>query len=174
MPVSIRFLGTAAFQITTANGKRILIDPYLDENPVSPVKVADLERVDLLMVTHAATDHLAEINLKVTEAILIGDPGQHSIFEGEAMINLLALENYGKPIAFGEVPVGPYSKLRLRIDNIELVDLDCNSTDAKLLANGKIDQTPFKKYPDLKEWLTKKNKDEFFRPESRFYKGGQG
>ena len=65
MPVSIRFLGTAAFQITTANGKRILIDPYLDENPVSPVAVADLERVDLLLVTHAAYDHLGD-----AEAIL--------------------------------------------------------------------------------------------------------
>jgi L-ascorbate metabolism protein UlaG (beta-lactamase superfamily) len=65
MPVSIRFLGTAAFQITTANGKRILIDPYLDENPVSPLKVADLERLDLLLVTHAATDHLGD-----AEAIL--------------------------------------------------------------------------------------------------------
>jgi L-ascorbate metabolism protein UlaG (beta-lactamase superfamily) len=65
MPVSIRFLGTAAFQITTANGKRILIDPYLDENPVSPVKVADLECVDLLLVTHAAYDHLGD-----AEAIL--------------------------------------------------------------------------------------------------------
>ena len=40
MPVSICFLGTAAFEIITAAGKRILIDPYLDENPVSPLKVA--------------------------------------------------------------------------------------------------------------------------------------
>lgn len=32
MTVSIRFLGTAAFEIITAEKKRILIDPYLDEN----------------------------------------------------------------------------------------------------------------------------------------------
>ena len=54
MPVSIRFLGTAAFEILTASGKRILIDPYLDENPASPLKVADLDHLDLLLVTHAA------------------------------------------------------------------------------------------------------------------------
>jgi L-ascorbate metabolism protein UlaG (beta-lactamase superfamily) len=65
MPVSIRFLGTAAFEIVTAQGKRVLIDPYLDENPVSPVKVADLECLDLLLVTHAAYDHLGD-----AEAIL--------------------------------------------------------------------------------------------------------
>ena len=32
MTVSIRFLGTATFEIITAEKKRILIDPYLDEN----------------------------------------------------------------------------------------------------------------------------------------------
>jgi hypothetical protein len=92
-----------------------------------------------LLLTDAATDELAEINLDITEAILMGDPGQHSIFEGSATINLLDLENYGKPIAFGEVPVGPYNKLRLRIENVELVDLDGNAFEAKLPANGKID-----------------------------------
>lgn len=65
MSISIRFLGTAAFEITTAEGKRILMDPFLDENPVSPIKVADLEHLDLLMVTHAAYDHLGD-----AEAIL--------------------------------------------------------------------------------------------------------
>ena len=65
MPITIRFLGTAAFEIVTVDGKRILVDPYLDENPVSPIKVADLDHLDLLLVTHAAYDHLGD-----TEAIL--------------------------------------------------------------------------------------------------------
>ena len=50
MPITIRFLGTAAFEIVTVDGKRILVDPYLDENPVSPIKVADLDHLDLLLV----------------------------------------------------------------------------------------------------------------------------
>ncbi len=65
MPVSIRFLGTAAFEITTSSGKCILIDPYLEENKTSPLKVADLDHIDILMVTHAAYDHLGD-----TEAIM--------------------------------------------------------------------------------------------------------
>ena len=65
MPTTIRFLGTAAFEIVTAEGKRVLIDPYLDENPVSPIQVADLNHLDLLLVTHAAIDHLGD-----AEAIL--------------------------------------------------------------------------------------------------------
>lgn len=62
---TIRFLGTAAFEIVADDGRRVLIDPYLDENPVSPVKVDSLERPDLLLVTHAAYDHFGD-----TEAIL--------------------------------------------------------------------------------------------------------
>lgn len=60
MAVSIRFLGTAAFEIITSDGKRVLIDPYLDENEFSPYKVATLEPLDLLLVTHAAYDHLGD------------------------------------------------------------------------------------------------------------------
>lgn len=58
--VSVRFLGTAAFEVVTANGIRLLIDPFLEENAVSPVKIADLENIDLLLVTHAAYDHLGD------------------------------------------------------------------------------------------------------------------
>lgn len=65
MSVTIRFLGTAAFEFITSDNKRVLIDPYLDENEVSPYKVADLDRLDLLLVTHAAYDHFGD-----TEAIL--------------------------------------------------------------------------------------------------------
>jgi len=60
MNTRIRFLGTAAFEIITASGKRVLVDPYLDENPVSPYKVDTLEEIDLLLVTHAAYDHLGD------------------------------------------------------------------------------------------------------------------
>lgn len=60
MSIKIRFLGTAAFEIITSDNKRVLIDPYLDENEFSPYKVDTLEPVDLLLVTHAAYDHLGD------------------------------------------------------------------------------------------------------------------
>ncbi|MEW5814004.1 MAG: MBL fold metallo-hydrolase [Spirochaetota bacterium] len=60
MAVKIQFLGAAAYRITTGTGKVILIDPFLDKNPVSPVKVDDLKQVDLVLVTHLAFDHLGD------------------------------------------------------------------------------------------------------------------
>jgi len=60
----IRFFGVAAYELTTARGQRILVDPFLDENPGSPVKSHQLEKVDLIVVSHAAADHLGD-----TEAI---------------------------------------------------------------------------------------------------------
>jgi L-ascorbate metabolism protein UlaG (beta-lactamase superfamily) len=60
MAATLRFFGTAAYELVTADGVRVLIDPYLDSNPASPVAVADLARVDLVLVTHAAFDHMGD------------------------------------------------------------------------------------------------------------------
>jgi L-ascorbate metabolism protein UlaG (beta-lactamase superfamily) len=60
----VRFFGVAAYELTTGNGQRILVDPFLDENPGSPVKSHQIEKVDLIVVSHAAADHLGD-----TEAI---------------------------------------------------------------------------------------------------------
>ncbi|MCI0550874.1 MAG: MBL fold metallo-hydrolase [Anaerolineae bacterium] len=64
MATQIRFLGVAAYEIVTSEGKHILLDPYIDSNPGSPIKSTDLEQVDLILVSHAAGDHFGD-----TEAI---------------------------------------------------------------------------------------------------------
>jgi L-ascorbate metabolism protein UlaG (beta-lactamase superfamily) len=60
MSTRIRFFGVAAYELITGSGQHILIDPFLDENPGSPVKSAELTRVDLIIVSHAAVDHLGD------------------------------------------------------------------------------------------------------------------
>jgi L-ascorbate metabolism protein UlaG (beta-lactamase superfamily) len=64
MPASactrIRFLGVAAYEITSRDGRVILIDPFLDENPGSPLRHDSFKRVDLVLVSHAAFDHLGD------------------------------------------------------------------------------------------------------------------
>ena len=60
MTTSIRFYGVAAYEIITSRGQHILLDPFLDENPSSPLKSDELERVDLICVSHGAFDHLGD------------------------------------------------------------------------------------------------------------------
>ncbi|NPV27581.1 MAG: metal-dependent hydrolase [Firmicutes bacterium] len=58
MPNSVKWLGHAACQITTTKGKVVLIDPWITNNPSCPIKKENLQRVDLILVTHDHFDHL--------------------------------------------------------------------------------------------------------------------
>lgn len=60
MAATLRFLGTAGYELVTADGVRVVIDPYMDSNPACPLGWADLEPVDLVLVTHNAYDHVGE------------------------------------------------------------------------------------------------------------------
>jgi len=96
-----------------------------------------------LLFTDRPTDEFSAIKLNVTEAILIGGDsasGQQILFQGSEPIDLLDLTNYSEPIIFGEVNAGIYTKLRLVIDDLELVPNDGSPSEfPKLPANGKID-----------------------------------
>lgn len=94
-----------------------------------------------LLFTDAPTDDFESIFLNVREAVLIGgDEQQHFLFQGSEPIDLLNLTNFNEPIVFGEVQAGTYTKLRLLIDDLELVPNDGGpSIFPRLPANGKID-----------------------------------
>jgi len=57
------WLGQAAFKLTTVSGKVIVIDPWLKANPLTPPAYKDLAqlgKVDLILVTHGHGDHIAD------------------------------------------------------------------------------------------------------------------
>jgi L-ascorbate metabolism protein UlaG (beta-lactamase superfamily) len=53
---SITWLGHSAFRIDTPGGKRVYVDPFLD-NPKCPEPEKQPERCDLIALTHAHGDH---------------------------------------------------------------------------------------------------------------------
>jgi len=55
----ITWLGHAAFKIEIAD-KTVLIDPWLDGNPMSPVKASEITKADIVYVTHDHSDHLGD------------------------------------------------------------------------------------------------------------------
>lgn len=93
-----------------------------------------------LLFTDKPSDDFSAIKLDVVEATLIGGEGQQILFTDPRTIDLLDLTNYNEPVVFGQVPAGTYTKLRLKIDNLELVSHDGSpSIFPALPANGKID-----------------------------------
>jgi L-ascorbate metabolism protein UlaG (beta-lactamase superfamily) len=60
MNPSLRFFGVAAYELVDTEGRHILVDPFIDECPGCPVKSTDFPRVDLIVVSHAALDHLGD------------------------------------------------------------------------------------------------------------------
>ncbi|MBN1614475.1 MAG: metal-dependent hydrolase [Deltaproteobacteria bacterium] len=72
----VKWLGHAGFQITSATGKVVLIDPWFSGNPLAPCGADDIKKADLLLVTHDHFDHsgdAAQITVK-TGATLVGMP----------------------------------------------------------------------------------------------------
>ncbi|PIE64147.1 MAG: metal-dependent hydrolase [Desulfobacterales bacterium] len=57
--MKLRYFSHSSFQITTDEQKSILIDPFLDGNPTSPVTAADVH-ADYIILTHAHGDHLGD------------------------------------------------------------------------------------------------------------------
>lgn len=55
--VSITWLGHASFRVDSPGGKRTYIDPWLD-NPRCPDGEKTVEKADLVVLTHAHSDHI--------------------------------------------------------------------------------------------------------------------
>lgn len=58
MAHKLKWLGHSACQITTEQGKVILIDPWITGNPSCPISKNDITGADIIMVTHDHYDHL--------------------------------------------------------------------------------------------------------------------
>lgn len=56
---TVTWLGHAAFRVDTPGGKRVYVDPWL-QNPKCPEGERDPERVDLIALTHGHDDHVGQ------------------------------------------------------------------------------------------------------------------
>jgi L-ascorbate metabolism protein UlaG (beta-lactamase superfamily) len=56
----LTWLGHASFRLDSPGGKRVYVDPWLD-NPKCPASETDPERCDVIAVTHGHSDHLGSV-----------------------------------------------------------------------------------------------------------------
>ena len=59
MATSIKWVGHYAFEIRTGD-QTVLVDPFVNDNPVATVSADDLE-ADFILVTHGHADHVADV-----------------------------------------------------------------------------------------------------------------
>jgi L-ascorbate metabolism protein UlaG (beta-lactamase superfamily) len=57
---SLTWLGHSAFMLSTNDGRRVYVDPFLTGNPKTPDGEKRPERVDAIAVTHGHSDHVGD------------------------------------------------------------------------------------------------------------------
>ena len=59
----VTWLGHAAFELVSSGGTRLLIDPFLTQNPATPQEFKDLSRYkpDAILVSHSHFDHSGDV-----------------------------------------------------------------------------------------------------------------
>ncbi len=99
----LQWYGQSAFKLTTPSGKVLLIDPWLS-NPVNPngkTEVANLNRADLILITHGHFDHVGDAIAiaKKTNAPLVStaDLGQVLVSVGypKTLVSMDTQGNFG-------------------------------------------------------------------------------
>ena len=54
------WLGHGTFRFTTTEGKVVLVDPWVMNNPACPEDLKNPDKVDLVLITHAHFDHIGD------------------------------------------------------------------------------------------------------------------
>jgi L-ascorbate metabolism protein UlaG (beta-lactamase superfamily) len=60
--ISVQWLGHAAFEVTSPGGTKLLIDPFIMNNPKTPKALKDLSlyKPDVILLTHMHGDHVGD------------------------------------------------------------------------------------------------------------------
>ncbi|MEM2904666.1 MAG: metal-dependent hydrolase [Candidatus Bathyarchaeia archaeon] len=76
MSVKLRWLGHGSFMLETASSKEVYLDPWIEGNPASPIRLDDVKKADIVCVTHGHVDHIGDsIRIaKKTGAVFVGTP----------------------------------------------------------------------------------------------------
>ncbi len=100
----IKWLGHSAFQIITDNNLKILIDPFISNNPSCPVKVEELN-ADIILVTHGHQDHFGDtMEIANRTGALVVSNHEHSVYLSQQGFDCWGM-NIGGNIEFQDINI---------------------------------------------------------------------
>lgn len=100
----IKWLGHSAFQIITDNNLKILIDPFISNNPSCPVKVEEVN-ADIILVTHGHQDHFGDtMEIANRTGALVVSNHEHSVYLGQQGFDCWGM-NIGGNIEFQDINI---------------------------------------------------------------------
>jgi L-ascorbate metabolism protein UlaG (beta-lactamase superfamily) len=109
MTTRIRYLGVAGYEIVSQR-HRILMDPFLTDNPVAPVGPDDLEPPDVILVSHPPVDHLgdtAAIAIRTGAPVVCGTDSRALLLERGVPDEQIRVTIWGIQVEVGGVHVRP-------------------------------------------------------------------
>jgi len=87
--LSITWYGHSTFVITTPGGKRIVTDPFLENNPVCPGNMKKITAADVILVSHGHADHTSDVPAvsRATKAPIVAIYELATWFERKGLAN---------------------------------------------------------------------------------------
>jgi len=94
----ITYLGHAAFRVVSPQGLTILIDPFLKNNPKIPEGMKEVDKADLILVTHGHGDHLGEtiVIAQKTNASVVAITELGTYLTKKGLKNVIRMNKGGK------------------------------------------------------------------------------
>jgi L-ascorbate metabolism protein UlaG (beta-lactamase superfamily) len=98
----LRWLSHAGFIITSPQGRVLIIDPWIVDNPQCPLRLEDIKEADIVLVTHDHFDHVGSaVDIcKRLGAILVAAPETADRFQQELKLpaEQVVFDGYGMNI----------------------------------------------------------------------------
>jgi L-ascorbate metabolism protein UlaG (beta-lactamase superfamily) len=104
--IELTWLGHATFRITTPAGSRVIIDPWVMQNPACPDELKDPGDLDVMLITHGHFDHIADaVDLAKSKAPqVVAIPETASWLGSKGVENLVEM-NKGGTVEVGDIKV---------------------------------------------------------------------
>jgi L-ascorbate metabolism protein UlaG (beta-lactamase superfamily) len=109
MPTRITFHGVACYELTGPRG-RVLLDPFLTDNPAADVGPDDLATPDVILASHAAWDHMADaaaVALRTGAPVICGTDTAALLREAGVPAEQIRTTVWGIRVRVGDLLVNP-------------------------------------------------------------------